>query len=149
MEFNNDLAELVDFFDYDNEVLELVHSDVSISVKGDLGDEVFEIYDPEEITFLDTTNVYCLERTFAENTTFNLPILWNTKKVGSMLGVFRNATSFNQPLFWKTDRVRYMVKVFYGATSFNQKLDWNVKTWLNLRSEAEDMFKGATSFYQV
>ena len=155
MEFNNDLAELAYFFDYDNEVLELVNSDVSISVKGDLGDldnNLEEIFDPEEITFLDTSKVYSLYYTFYNNKTFNLPLLWNTKKVGSMYKVFRGATSFNQPLFWKTDRVRYMSEMFYGATSFNQKLDWNVEKWakkLSSFQNPEDMFKGATSFNQV
>ena len=90
MEFNNDLAELVDFFDYDNEVLEFVNSDASISVKGDLDNHLEEIFDTEEITFLDTSNVYHIAITFSNNTTFNLPLLWNTKKVGSMYSVFRN-----------------------------------------------------------
>ena len=142
MEFNNDLAELVDFFYYDNETLELVNSLSSITVK-DL-ENVEQLCDPEEITFLDTSKVENMKDIFRDNDTFNLPLLWNTKNVTTMEAMFHEARSFNQPLYWHTDNVTTMMEMFQQAYSFNQPLEFNTKNVTNMAW----MFDHTSSFNQ-
>ena len=142
MEFNNELTELVYFFDHDNELLELVNSLSSLTVKDLHHQEQF--CDPPETTFLDTSNIKEMDHIFLNQDEFNNILLWNTKNVTTMEGLFEGATSFNQPLYWNTENVKTMMSLFEGATSFNQPLYWNTENVVDMMS----MFQRATLFNQ-
>ena len=57
--------------------------------------------------------------------------------------MFADASSFNQPLAFDTRNVRNMAYMFYYATSFNQPLAFDISN-----ANIDGMFSGATSFNQ-
>jgi len=91
-----------------------------------------------------TSQVTDMRYMFANATSFNQDLSWNTSQVTNMYGMFANATSFNQDLSWNTSQVTDMHDMFFGATSFNQDLSWNTSQVTDM----SNMFNNATNFNQ-
>ena len=75
---------------------------------------------------------------------------WNTSEVTNMISMFSFALSFNQNiLLWDTRNVEYMDGMFSNASAFDFPLDTNGNTW-NTSSvlSMQNMFSGATEFNQ-
>ncbi len=81
---------------------------------------------------------------FADATSFDQPVNFNTDNVQEMNFMFFNAASFDQPVDFNTANVEHMNSMFAGAASFNQAVNFNTAKVTDMRG----MFSGATSFNQ-
>ena len=126
MNNNNNLDELLRFFETDKELLSFINSEASLTMTDE--DEIFESPSPlyieneRKVTFWDTSTVTAICYKFYENKEFNQLLLWNTSNVEVMNNMFEGATSYNQPLYFITTNVVDTSEMFKGATEMEYKL---------------------------
>ena len=107
----HEINDLIYYFVDDNEVLELINSVSSYTMKAK--DELLSLCaSPKSITFWDTTKIINMKYMFANTKQFNELLLWNTKNVTTMSCMFFDARSFNQPLEFNTKNVTDMYWMF-------------------------------------
>ena len=135
------MDELIYYFVNDNELLELINSDASDTMKDESINKSKK--DTQSITFWDTTKVTKMKDLFVYNYTFNELLLWNTENVTNMYGMFSGASSFNQPLEFNTENVLNMSFMFSEAKSFNQPLEFNTMNVSNMSY----MFDGMSGMF--
>ena len=76
---------------------------------------------------------------FADATSFNQSLNWDTSNVTDMSDMFVGATSFNQSLNWDTSNVTGMSYMFMDAASFNQSLgNWNIRLVRSMEGMLDD-----------
>ena len=121
---------LIYYFINDNELLELINSDASDTMKDESINKSKK--DTQSITFWDTTKVTKMKDLFVYNYTFNELLLWNTVNVTNMYGMFSGASSFNQPLEFNTANVIDMDGMFYDMPSFNRSIIFHNKNITNV-----------------
>jgi len=101
----------------------------------------------EDVTGLDTSDLFLMDRLFKDQVGFNQDISgWDVSNVTKMNSMFEGASSFNQDISgWDVRNVVDMRFMFDGARSFNQDISgWDVSNVTDMYS----MFKNAIAFNQ-
>jgi surface protein len=93
--------------------------------------------------FWDTNSATTMRFMFAEASVFNQKLPWDVSNVISFYGMFSDATAFNQLLLWDTKSATDMSNMFVNAQAFNQDISsWNTSSVLSFYG----MFEIANAF---